>query len=80
MLRACANKEGKVGRTRDANEEWRQYYERADRARARFGDPFVRHIRRLRLRNAVIDVCLALAFIGIAAAITAFVFSSVGDL
>jgi hypothetical protein len=69
-----------VGRTQDANEAWRRYYERADRARARFGDPLVHHIRRLRLRNAVLDVCLALAFIGVVVAITAFVFSSVGDL
>jgi hypothetical protein len=68
-----------VGRTRDASDEWRQYYERADRARARFGDPVQRHFRRLRLRNAVLDVILALAFIGIAAAVTAFVFSSIGD-
>jgi hypothetical protein len=79
-LRACADKEGKVGRTRDANEAWRRYYERADRARARFGDPLERHIRRLRLRNTVVDVCLAVAFIGVAAAIAAFVLSSVGDL
>lgn len=68
-----------MSRTRDPNEAWHRYYERADRARERFGDPLVHHIRRLRVRNAVIDVCLVLAFIGITAAITAFAFSFVGD-
>ena len=70
--------EGKVGRTRATNDEWRAYYERADRARARTSYPLERHMRRLRQRNALFNVCVALLVIGLSAAITAFVFSFLG--
>jgi hypothetical protein len=44
-----------------------------------FGDPFERHFRSRRLRNAVFNFCASLALIGITAAITALVLSWLGE-
>lgn len=53
-----------MGRQRATSDEWRQYYERAERARARSGDPFqrliAREVRRARIFN-VVATAVALA-------------------
>lgn len=67
-----------MGRTRATNDEWRDYYDRAERARAKSGDPFERHLKSLRRRNAIFNVCVGLLVVGLSAAITAFVFSYLG--
>lgn len=50
-----------VGRTRASSNEWRRYYERADRARRRFSDPFLRIMRRRRLAGRVAKCGVACA-------------------
>ena len=40
-----------MGRTPATTDEWTRYYERADRLRKRYGDPFERLIRRGRMRE-----------------------------
>jgi len=67
-----------VGWRRATADEWREYYERAARARAVVGDPFERHIRKVRVRNAIFNACVALLFLGVTAAVTMFAFSYLG--
>lgn len=67
-----------MGRTPATNDEWREYYERAARARSRFGDPFERHMKALRRRNVIFNVLLVLLLVGLSAVLTAFVFSTGG--
>jgi len=67
-----------VRRTRATNDDWREYYQRADRARSRFGDPFERHLRAIRRRNANFNAFVVLLVVGLSAAITVFVFSTTG--
>jgi len=43
-------------RPRATSEEWRQYYERADRARALLGDPFQKLMERRDLRERLVRV------------------------
>ena len=76
----AGEQEGRVGRTRAATSEWSRYYERAERTRVRSGDPIDTYIRRRRLHNTLHKICLTLALLGVAAAVTALAFSLVGDL
>ena len=68
-----------MGRIRASFDEWQAYYQRADRERMQYGDPFERHIRNRRLRNAIFNVCVSLALIGITGAITALALSWLGE-
>ncbi len=79
MVGLRSEEEGKVGRTRATTDEWRRYYDRAARARARFGDPFERHIRRRRLLSRVSYLCVILTCLGVTAALSSLVFSLLGD-
>lgn len=74
------SEEGKVGRTRATTDEWRAYYERADRARKQHGDPFEKHIRARQRRNTVFTVCVTVTLLGIVAALAAWIFSDLGAL
>lgn len=69
-----------MGRIPATTDEWQLYYERAARARTRFGDPFERHLRSRRLRNTILNLFVSLTFLGIAAALTALAFSLLGEL
>jgi hypothetical protein len=68
-----------VGRTRATSEEWQLYYERADEVRKRFGDPFERYLKHRRLRDAIFNLCVGVTFLGITGAVTALVFSLLGE-
>jgi hypothetical protein len=65
----CAEENRKVVRERAGSGEWKQYYERADRARARHGDPFRALIKRAETRRRLGNV----AAIGVSLALLALV-------
>ena len=60
---------------RATTSEWLRYYQRADRARARLGDPFQWQIRRRRLRDRLFNICATVAFVAATAVCTALAFS-----
>jgi hypothetical protein len=57
-----------VARTRATSREWRTYYERADRQRAVVGDPFKRHVKRIKARERMLWIATGL-FIALATAV-----------
>jgi hypothetical protein len=56
-----------VARTRATSREWRSYYERADRLRAVIGDPFKRHVARVKARERLLLIATGM-FIAVATA------------
>jgi hypothetical protein len=58
-----------VARTRPTSREWRSYYERSDRRRAIVGDPFKKHVDRIKARERMFFIATGLFF---ALAIVAF--------
>ena len=61
-------------RVRASSSEWRQYYERAERARCRRGDPFERILRR---RRALGRIGNGVAACALMVALCALVFGAV---
>jgi hypothetical protein len=55
----------KLTRARASSAEWKQYYERADRARARYGDPFRVMVERAEMRRRVDGVAAMAIFVGL---------------
>jgi len=58
-----------VARTRATSREWQSYYERADRLRAVGGDPFKKHVERIKVRERSLLIATGMF---IAVAIAAF--------
>ena len=57
-------------RKRASDNEWLQYYERADRVRAIVGDPFLRCLRRQIVRDRLFVVGFTLCAVVVASALT----------
>jgi hypothetical protein len=53
---ASTNENPNFVRDRATTDEWKRYYERADRARARYGDPFRVMIKRAETRRRLGNV------------------------
>lgn len=54
-----------MARTRATSREWSSYYERADRLRAVMGDPFKKHVERIKARERMVLIATGL-FIAVA--------------
>jgi hypothetical protein len=68
-----------VGRTRGTTAGEAKPHGRTHRARAEAGDPFGRRIARVRLRSRLFKVWITLVSLAVTAAVTALIFSLLGD-
>ena len=66
-------------RNRATTDEWREYYERADRSRDQPGDLFERHLKGRRLRRTLLNVFVPVILLGAVAVLTAWILSYLGD-
>jgi hypothetical protein len=65
LSEGAENENRNINRPRASTDEWRLYYERADRARARCGDPFPAMIERAERRRRLGRIAWMVALAGL---------------